>query len=159
MKNSAIVTIDRIISRNVISTTPDSSLLEAASIIEKNNFDGLPVVDKNNVLVGILTQYDLITKGSFVHLPTFQKILQNFSIVSKDRLHFQNEIKEIIKLTVRDVMNDDPMTLPKNASIEEAILAFKDHHRVNPIPVIDSKRKVVGVISRYDIVKLFNVIK
>ena len=57
------------------------------------------------------------------------------------------------KLTARDVMNSDPLTLPGTATYDEVVRAFQDHHGVNPIPVIDSTRKLLGVVSRYDVLK------
>jgi hypothetical protein len=52
-------------------------------------------------------------------------------------------------------MNAEPLTLPDGATVQEGMKAFADHHRVNPIPVIDANKKVVGVLSRSDIIKMF----
>ena len=66
-----------IMTREVVSVHPDTSLLDAAKLIAEYNFDGVPVVDNENRLVGIVTEYDLINKTSAVHLPTLQVILKN----------------------------------------------------------------------------------
>ena len=137
----------------VISVRPETPLMEAAELLAKHGFDGVPVVDDGGKLVGILTEYDLISKGSAIHLPTFQKLIQNMGVYGKDKSHFKNDFKDIAALKVKDVMNDDPLTLPEDASYEDAVAAFRDHHRVNPIPVIDNERKVVGVVSRFDVLK------
>lgn len=142
--------------RDVVSMRPDTPLLEAATALNEHGFDGVPVVDDQNVLVGILTEYDLISKGSAVHLPTLQKVFRSLQIA--ERNHIREEMREISDLKVRDVMNGDPLTLQPTASLEETVAVFRDHHRVNPVPVVDASRKVVGVVSRYDIVKLFKVV-
>lgn len=146
-----------IMTRKVISVHPEDSIFEAHKIISKNNFDGVPVVDADNHLAGILTEYDLITKGSSVHLPTLQKVMSNFKIYKKDRGQFKKEIEELQDLKVKDIMNKDPLTLTQEVFFEEVVTTFKDHHRVNPIPIIDDNNKVVGVISRYDVLKSFNI--
>lgn len=147
------VSIKDIMAKEVISVYPEMPLAEATKILAAHHFDGVPVVDHENTLVGILTEYDLISKGSAIHLPTFQLILKNLQIFKKDRQLFEGEARELLSLTVKDVMNNDPLTLSEDATFEETVIAFRDHHRVNPIPVIDKNRKVIGVVSRFDILK------
>jgi len=144
--------------REVVSVKPETPLQEAAEILAKRGFDGMPVVDEESKLVGILTEYDLISKGSATHLPTFQKIIQNLGVYSKDKSQFTKDFEEISSLKVKDVMNKDPLTLFEDATYEEAVQAFRDHHRVNPIPVIDNDRKVIGVISRFDVLKPLHLV-
>lgn len=151
--DSAGINIADIMNHEVVSVGPETPLIEAASLIAKHNFDGVPVVDESKKLVGILTEYDLVSKGSLVHLPTLQILLQNLTAFRRDRSQFQKEVEEVSALKVRDVMNTDPLTLADTATFEEVESTFRQHHRVNPIPVIDSERKVVGVVSRFDILK------
>ena len=146
-------TIQSIMTRKVVSVKPDTPLQEAAELLARHGFDGMPVVDEENKLVGILTEYDLISKGSAVHLPTFQKVIENLGIYHKDKSRFNKDFAELAALKVKDVMNNDPLTLVEDATYEEAVAAFREHHRVNPMPVIDQERKVVGVVSRFDILK------
>ena len=139
-----------IMTREVVSVHPDTSLLDAAKLIAEYNFDGVPVVDNENRLVGIVTEYDLINKTSAVHLPTLQVILKNLPQFKKEEAHFQ---EEILSLKVSDIMNKDPLTFDPDISYDDIIKIFREHHRVNPIPVVSDKLKVVGVISRFDILK------
>lgn len=141
-----------IMTKDVISVFPETALFEAAKILYDNRFTGLPVVD-NGVLVGIITEYDLVSMESETptHIPTLQKIFQTIP-VEEGR---EKEIENLFLLKVKDVMNPDPLVLSKDATLEETVTAFKEHHRVNPIPVLDSQRKVVGIVSRSDLVKFF----
>lgn len=148
--------------KSVISVYPEISLVEAAKVIVSHNFDGLPVIDHDNNLIGIITTYDLISKGSLLHLPTFQIILKNVDILKKDLselkedLNFKEDLKTVASLTVKDIMNSEPLTVSPDTTLEKAIMIFRDHHRVNPIPVINDHNKVVGVLSRFDVLKPFN---
>lgn len=154
----SIFTVQFIMTRDVIVVHPETSVFDAHEIMASHNFDGVPVTDEHNRLVGIVTEYDLIVKGSSLHLPTFQKILSELPVYVKDHSEFQKEIEELQKLRVRDVMNNEPLTLPDDAPFDTVIATFRDHHGVNPIPVVDKNNIVVGVVSRYDIVKLFSFI-
>ncbi len=146
------ITVDDIMSRDVVYVHPQTSLLEAAQLMEQKSIDGLPVLDKEGALVGIITQYDMIRNTSHIHLPTLQKVFEGLRI--KDSKELQEERNKITALTVQDIMNHEPLKLLQGVSVSETVQTFRDHHRVNPIPVVDGQNKVVGVVSRYDIVKL-----
>lgn len=148
-----IPTVTSIMTRTIISIGPEALIAEAARIMNENKFNGLPVVDVNNVLVGIVTEYDLIGGEEGIHLPTLQTVLTNLPVMHKDRSTFQQDIEAVSKLTVKDIMNPEPLTLPDTATIEEVVKTFREHHRVNPIPVINAQKHVVGVVSRYDVLK------
>lgn len=141
--------------QKVITATPDMALLDAAQLLLAHDFDGVPVVNENNEVVGIMTQYDLLEKGSAVHLPTFQKIITEMQVYKKDKSSVEKDFKEVLELKVKDVMNADPLVLNQDANIVEVIGTFSEHHRVNPIPVIGDDNKLVGVVSRFDIMKNF----
>lgn len=145
--------ITDIMTKEVVSVDPEMPLFEAAKILSEHNFDGVPVVDQENKLLGILTEYDLISQSSSIHLPTLQKVLQDMSVLGKDKAHFKKEFQDVIALKVKDAMNREPLTLKDGAGYEEVVTAFREHHRVNPIPVINNDGKVVGVVSRYDVLK------
>lgn len=145
-----------IMSKEVVSVHSDTPLLDVAKVLAEHNFDGVPVVDANNKLVGLVTEYDLINKTSAVHLPTLQVILKNLPQFKKEEAHFQ---EEILNLKVTDIMNKEPITLTPDVSYDEVIKLFREHHRVNPIPVIDKDRTVLGVISRFDVLRPFHVLQ
>jgi len=148
-----MITIKDIMTKDTVTVSPATSLVEVAKLLTEKKFNGVPVVDENQILVGIVTEYNLISNQSGIHLPTLQAVLGNLPVFGKDKADFTEEIAAVTKLTARDVMNNDPLTLTSTATYEEVVKTFQDHHGVNPIPVIDSTRKVIGVVSRYDVLK------
>lgn len=150
------VLVRDIMTKEVVSVHPDTSLLDTAKILAEHNFDGVPVTDDNNTLIGIVTEYDLINKTSAVHLPTLQVILRNLPQFKQEEAHFQ---EEILSLKVSDIMNKDPLKLGSDVTYDEVIKIFREHHRVNPIPIVDENNKVVGVISRFDVLRPFHVLQ
>jgi CBS domain-containing protein len=152
MENN-LAALKDIMTKEAISVSPETTLLEAAKIITDHKFNGVPVVDKEGALVGIVTEHDLISGASGIHLPTLQTVLTNLPVFSKDKAEFSKDVSNVMKLVVKDVMNKDPLTLLVTATYEETVKTFQAHHAVNPIPVIDSTRKLVGVVSRYDVLK------
>lgn len=152
-------TVNDLMTREVISVRPDTDILKAHEIISKNSLDGVPVVDEENKLQGILTEYDLIFRDTLFHLPTFQKLFAEIKVYKKDNPEFQKDLDSLKNLKVKDVMNSDPLTLPDKAPLNDVFEAFRSHHRVNPIPVIDNERHVIGVVSRFDVLKVLNDVK
>lgn len=155
----SLPTVRDIMMEDVVSVTPETSVLEAHAIIAEHNFDGVPVLDGEGKLVGIITEYDLLTKASALHLPAIGQLLSKLETSAYDAGQIKREIAELKTLAVGDVMNTEPLTLPDDAPFEEVLAAFRDHHRVNPIPVIDQDRRVAGVVSRYDVLKVLSVIQ
>ena len=156
ISDTSKVTAKDIMTKEVILAHPDTPILDVAKLLAEHNFDGVPIIDSDNKLVGIVTEYDLINKTSAVHLPTLQVVLKNLPQFKKEEAHFQ---QEILSLKASDIMNKEPLTLDPDISYDEIIKLFREHHRVNPIPVIDKDHKVLGVISRFDVLRPFHVLQ
>ncbi|MBI2065406.1 MAG: CBS domain-containing protein [Candidatus Yanofskybacteria bacterium] len=145
-----------LMTKEVVSVHPETNLLDVAKILAEHNFDGVPVIDNDSKVVGIVTEYDLINKTSAVHLPTLQIVLRNLPQFKAEESHFQ---EEILSLKVSDIMNKDPLTIEADLPYDEIIKLFKEHHKVNPIPVVDKDHKIIGVISRFDVLRPFHVLQ
>ncbi len=138
--------------KKVVVVEPETSLMEAVNVLLKHSFTGLPVVD-GGIVVGVITEYDMILKGSSIHLPTLLRLMNEIDIYKKNSDPIKNDIAKILNLKVRDVMNNDPLLLSEGASIMEVVNTFTEHHTVNPIPIINSAKQLVGIISRSDTLK------
>ena len=81
-----MISIQNLMTSKVITVSPDAPILQAAQILVEHNFHGLPVVDQNNKLVGLVTEYNLINEKSLLHLPTLQSVLKSLPVFSKSVL-------------------------------------------------------------------------
>ena len=154
--NIISVTAKDMMTANVVSVHPEMSLFEAHEIIARSNFNGVPVVDGERHVIGILTEYDMLSKASAMHLPTLQKLaghLQGF--VDKGGLsEYRKELEDLKNITVSAIMNHDPLVLSVATPFETVVETFYAHHRVNPIPIVNENNILVGIISRFDILKI-----
>ncbi len=139
----------------VVSVKANTSVLDVVKIIFVNGFNGVPVVDDANKLIGIITEWDFIAKGSPVFFSPLGRLLQELDLFREDEGEIDKKIKEIVSSKTADLMNHEPVTLNLNNTLQDAADLFLRHHRVNPVPVIDDERKLVGIISRYDLIKLY----
>jgi CBS domain-containing protein len=152
-ENKKHILAKEMMTRKVISVLPETPLVDAARIISEHNFDGIPVMTNDGQLVGIITEYDLITKTSSINASFLEKILQD--IHGND---IKAEDKKLSKMVAGDIMNTEPLTLKETATFDEVMRAFIMHHRVNPIPIVDDSGKVVGIISRFDVLRPLNIL-
>ena len=66
-----------IMSKNVITVFPDNSIEELAKILTENNISGAPVIDKDKKVIGIVTEKDILYKGSEPRFPPVAEILRS----------------------------------------------------------------------------------
>lgn len=148
------ISVKDIMTKNVITVNPNDSLIYAAKLLNDYNFNGLPVVDKNKKVVGLLTEYDLILKGLNLHLPTLIQLLSNIKVYRKDSTQIKGELKKILYLKVFEVMNENPVLVNQNETIKGLANLFAIH-KVNPIPVVNDEKRLVGIVSRFDLVRFY----
>ena len=144
-----------IMTANPVTVGPEDSVVYAARILFERHFNGLPVVNEQKEVTGILTEYDLISRGGDLHMSTLINVLGNLDTYKKDNSLVKDELKRLLILKVKDVMNMEPLIVQEDAAIKEVAEIFAKHHRVNPVPVLDKNKKLVGVVSRFDLVKFF----
>lgn len=149
-----IITVADVMTPSPRCVKADISVEEVIDIFSKTNFAGLPVVDKDGILVGIVTQYDLVTKGSGIHIPTLVKTMEQVKMIHPEKMILEETLAPIKKLLVKDIMNDDPLSVVGDEPIEKAVESFAEHHKVNPLIVVDKSKKVIGVLSRHDLIKI-----
>lgn len=138
-----------------IAVSGEDSLVSTAKILADYNFNGLPVIDGDKKVVGIITEYDLISKGDALHLPTLMVLLGNIDVYKKDSGPIKEDLKKLLTIKVKDVMNSEPLTVRDDAPIDTLPKLFAEHHKVNPIPVVENGGFLAGVVSRYDLVRFF----
>lgn len=140
---------------NVISLSPEMRIDRAAAVLFDNNLSGAPVLDKDGLLVGIVTEYDFISPDLKIHIPTYIKLISTLELVKKDfkAKSLQAELEKIKNTKVKDIMTKDVIIISPNSDVDSLInLIVKN--RINPVPVVDEKGSLLGIVSRADIVKI-----
>jgi CBS domain-containing protein len=117
---------------------PDTSLREAAWILMRGRHSGLPVVNQNDEVVGMISEKDLIR----AFLPAYLRLLGQEEAAPRE---------EERSRTARDVMAKTVLCLPIEASISEAASIIVNKN-VDPLPVT-REGKWVGLISRRSLIR------
>ena len=139
-----------IMTTDVITIDPETSVKDAANIMSEHGISGLPVV-KDNKLVGIVTENDLIIKDKKLHFPEYINVLGGI-IYLESYKKFEEEFKKFTAVKVKELMTTDVITANPEDSIEDlaTIMHQKD---INRIPVVDNAGQMIGIVTRNNIVK------
>jgi CBS-domain-containing membrane protein len=141
--------VDSLMTQPVISVSPECTLSEAAHLLVSHRISGLPVVDESKKLLGIITEADFLRAlGVPAHHPGHHlwQTLENM-------FHPTVQVRET-EGTVAELMVRDVITLPDKARLHEALELMKQH-RIKRLVVCDEKQRVVGMLTRSNLVRIF----
>jgi len=156
MSNNESVKVSDIMTKKIIALGPDDSIERATKLFEEHNFEGFPVINEEGKLLGIVTAYDMVSQSYATHLPSLIGILENIYTQKADEKDLKAQFDKVKGIKIREMMNVDPLVVGPEVRVEDLAKEFIQHHRVNPIPVIDSDKKLLGVVSRFDIIRFFD---
>ncbi len=142
--------------REVLAVNAEDSLDAVAQLFEKYDYDGMPVIDANRKVLGMISAYEMVAESSGMHLPTILNIMQKMSVNQADRRDLEAHFSKLRDIKAKSIMNPQPVTVGPDVDLETAAKVFAEHHRVNPLIVADTNGILLGVVSRYDIIKFFN---
>jgi CBS domain-containing protein len=139
-----------IMTKEVITVSPDTEITKAAKILLERRINGLPVVDAFGRLVGILCQSDLVVQQKKFPIPSVFTLLESFiPLTSMKRI--DKEVEKIAALTVKQAMTADPVTVGPDTDIEEVARLMVDK-KYHTLPVVEAE-KVVGIVGKEDVLK------
>ncbi|MFC1646597.1 HPP family protein, partial [Candidatus Omnitrophota bacterium] len=142
--------VENVMIKNVKSILPDISVKKAMVLLSENKISGLPVIDSEGKLEGMLTEKDIL---NYI-LPGYLKKVGSF-IYQDNPKAIGNKVKELSQeRKVGDIMRRDIITVKPEASLSEVARTMLTE-RVRRIPVVDKEDKVIGIIAREDVVKAF----
>jgi len=139
-----------IMTKNVITVTPDTEITQAAKLLLENHFNGLPVVDESGKLIGIICQDDLIVQQKRLPLPSLFTFFDGLIPLTSYR-SLEKEVEKIVAATVSQAMTTDPITIDPDASLED-IATLMVNNNIHTLPVMDRDR-LVGVIGKEDVLR------
>ena len=120
-------------------------------LLIKEKIGGLPVVDEENKVVGIISETDIMKKESHVDSPRMLNFIQGI-IFLDDMKKFEDEMRAIAAYKVEDLMSKDIITVNENDTFDY-VANVMINKSINRVPVVDENNFLKGIICRYDIIK------
>ena len=141
--------VKEIMVKDVTSISPETGCSEALDLLEKMQISGLPVIDENGKLVGMFTEKDVLS----YMLPSYIEKVGRF-IYEENPKSTKKKLMELNKIKVRQLMRKDVVTTTEDTTLCE-VARIMLTQKARRIPVIDKSGKVVGIVARCDILKVF----
>lgn len=138
-----------IMTKEVFTVNENDTVEKCANILSTKNLSGLPVVDDNNKVIGIVTEGDLIKRASRIEGPPVLEVLGGIFYLETPN-KFMERLKKLTGSIVKEIMTKDIITIDPDKELEDAATLLV-RKKIKRLPVVDKEGNLVGIISRKDI--------
>ncbi len=140
-----------IMTKDVITARETDNIEKAVELLLNNKIGGLPVIDEERRVVGLVTETDLIYKDKDVRIPPYISLLGGY-IFLKSIKKFEKQLEKMSADKVSKVMSGPPICVHEHDEIN-IIVDKMIENEVNRVPVTNDEDKLIGIITRSDILK------
>jgi CBS domain-containing protein len=151
MAPAAEPTVRDVMRQEVPVATPATPIAELARLMVEHGVPGLPVIDRGE-LVGIVTEADLIQREATVDMPSIVTFLDAI-IVADAGTPFEEELRRVVATTAEELMTSPVISIRDSATVAE-LATLMLQRRINPVPVVDNARQIVGLATRSGLIAL-----
>lgn len=139
-----------IMTTEVITVSPQTTVLDLARLFAEHKINGTPVLDDQGSLVGVVTQSNLIDRAKKFELPHVITILDAHFYLERPST-FKKNLEKLMGNLVSDIMTAPPVTITAEVAVDEiaTIMARKNIHT---LPVLKGD-KIIGIIGKIDIIR------
>ena len=132
--------VREVMTHHPVTTHPRTPTKTALQLLDEHSITSMAVVDGENRIVGVISEADLVRE----------------SVPADTRAHMippPDDLRPPRPRTVGEVMNRHPVAVHGESDLAEAV-DLMTSTAVKSLPVLDDRHRVVGMISRHDIVHL-----
>ncbi|MCL4490343.1 MAG: CBS domain-containing protein [Nitrospirae bacterium] len=141
---AAGIPVRAVMTTDVITVTPHADIHEVARLLAEHRISGLPVVDGEGCVIGIVTEADVLSVTGMKRGHTFRDIVRH---LLGEPLPERKGLDKVAHF-----MTSPAIAIRPEADIKEAAKVL-DAKRIKRLPVTDDENRLIGIISRADIVR------
>ena len=152
-----MITVEDAMQEDVVKFKDVDTIAYVTEVLRGKNISGAPIVDEDNKVIGIVSEGDIM-KLIEVHSPNLNLLLPApFDLIElpvRMRVGLDEIAEDVGKaasVLVGEIMTKHVVSIKKDASISDAA-ALMDSKKVNRLPVVDENKKLLGIITRGDII-------
>jgi CBS domain-containing protein len=145
------MSVKEVMRREVPIAGPETSVAELARLMVDHRVPGVPIVATGE-LVGIVTEGDLIQREANVDVPAVATLFDAILVADAGE-SFKEELRHVIATTAGQLMTAPVISIRDIATISE-LATLMMQRRVNPVPVVDDGRRIVGLATRTGLVEM-----
>ena len=144
-----MMTVQDVMTEAVVSVRPDVPLREVARLLVEHRISGLPVVDDQGTLLGVVSEADFLLKEQGAEAVRHRPLA---GLIGESR-ESRTQLAKLGALTAGEAMTAPALTIPSSRRIVDAA-ALMTARGVNRLPVVDAGR-LVGIVTRADLVRAY----
>ncbi|MER6156341.1 CBS domain-containing protein [Streptomyces sp. NPDC001868] len=143
-------TIGEVMTREVVAAHPETSFKEVARLLDEHRISGLPVVDHDDKVLGVLSETDLVHgqaarfalgRERRFRIPALRRAARRTAAVAR-------------ATTARDLMSTPAITVHPEQRVADAARVMERHH-IERLPVVDEEDRLIGIATRRDLLRVF----
>ncbi len=135
----------------VITVRTDTPVRDVARIFTENNISGVPVVDDQDKVIGIVTESDLVFQNKRLSVPPFITILDSFFFLDSPE-KMERELKKIAGATVEDIFSSPATSISPETTLDE-IATLMTEKKIHTLPVLSESGRMIGIVGKKDIIR------
>ncbi|HNX29814.1 MAG TPA: CBS domain-containing protein [Syntrophomonadaceae bacterium] len=139
-----------IMTTDVITVSADERVEAVTKLLIDNKISGIPVVDKDNHITGIVTEKDLLIKAGELKVPFYITLFDSI-IYLENPMRFSSNLKKYTAAKVKDIMTVKVEVVDENTPVHE-IAEIMQNKKINRLPVVRNN-KLIGIVTRNDVLK------
>ena len=136
--------------KDVVTIGEDATVQELAKLLAGKKISGAPVVDRENRMIGIISEDDLVALDTEIHFPHYIELLGNI-VYLESVTKYEERLKNAAAGRVGDIMTREVVTVPPDATIPD-MATLMEEREVHRLPVVEGDQ-LVGIVTRADIVR------
>ncbi|MFH1012413.1 MAG: CBS domain-containing protein [Candidatus Peregrinibacteria bacterium] len=141
--------VREVMTKKVISVQKTESIKNLFQRLNEHGILGVPVVDSENKVMGIVTESDLVKHFTTLKTPRGVHVLGSLLYLD-DIQDFNKNLKDHCAETVEGLMVSPVVTIESEKPLQDALTLMAEH-KINRLPVVDKEGKLVGILTRTDI--------
>lgn len=145
--------VRELMSSPAVTVASTTKIQEIARVMREGPFSGVPVVEEDGALVGVVTELELIERNAPLREPRYLAVLDGLIPVSLDEYrHYREQVGLVLATDASELMDDDPATIGPDDSLEKLLTLMRKPEQTM-VPVVEGNR-VIGVVTRTDVVRV-----
>ncbi|MGW6530350.1 CBS domain-containing protein [Streptomyces venezuelae] len=148
MKHSKIGTV---MTSEVVSAQCGTPFKEVARLLDEHRISGLPVIDSDQKVIGVISETDLLVREA--EAPDPYEPVHRFRLLKQHPVARKDRAKAMAR-TAEQLMSTPPICVRAEQTIAEGARRMAQH-RVERLPVVDEEDRLVGIVTRRDLLQVF----
>lgn len=141
-----------IMTSDVVTVGPEVNVGDVARILREYDLSGVPVVDDDNKVLGVVTELDLISRHAEPNYPRYIQIMDT-RIFLENPQKFNEELRRMLAVTAEQLMTQNPPTVKADDEVD-TVAAIMAEHELNPVPVVAEDGTLVGIVAFHDVLEI-----